>query len=45
MLKSFLYKHYNFASCAFSHLCFALCCRGVGGEAIIWQVSGGAPEY
>ena len=22
-----------------------LCCRGVGGEAIIWQVSGGTPEY
>lgn len=22
-----------------------LFCRGVGGEAIIWQVSGGTPEY
>lgn len=22
-----------------------LCCRGVGGEAVVWQVSGGTPEY
>lgn len=22
-----------------------LCCRGVGGEAVVWQVSGGTPEH
>ncbi len=22
-----------------------LCCRGVGGKAVVWQVSGGTPEY